>query len=63
MRIGDRQIANGAPCYVIAEIGANHNRDMVVARSAVPCVAAQSSQCERFVIGSAIGVRIGRASG
>jgi sialic acid synthase SpsE len=35
MRIGGRRIGNGAPCFVIAEIGTNHNRDLAAAKALV----------------------------
>ena len=35
MRIGGRRIGNGAPCFVIAEIGTNHNRDIATAKALV----------------------------
>ena len=31
-RIGDRPVGPGHPCYVIAEAGSNHNRDLATAR-------------------------------
>ena len=30
--IGGRRVGDGAPAYVIAEAGANHNRDLGMAR-------------------------------
>ena len=30
--IGDRLVGAGHPCYVIAEVGSNHNRDLDTAR-------------------------------
>lgn len=35
MKIGDRQIGDGAPCYVVAEIGQNHNGDMHIAKALI----------------------------
>ena len=32
MKIGDRLIGDGHPAYIIAEIGANHNGDMDLAK-------------------------------
>jgi sialic acid synthase SpsE len=31
IRVGERQVGGGAACYIIAEIGANHNRDFDIA--------------------------------
>ncbi len=35
IRIGDCQVGDGHPCYVIAEIGINHNGDLVLARKLI----------------------------
>ncbi len=35
IRIAGRDVGGGAPCYVIAEIGANHNRDLDIARELI----------------------------
>jgi sialic acid synthase SpsE len=48
MRIGDRVIENGAPCYVIAEIGANHNRDLDLARELVDRSAEAGADAVKF---------------
>jgi sialic acid synthase SpsE len=48
MRIGEREIRNGAPCYVIAEIGANHNRDMDVARELIDRAAEAGADAVKF---------------
>src|SRR3954454_2342071 len=48
MRIGEREIRNGAPCYVIAEIGANHNRDMGIARELVDRAAEAGADAVKF---------------
>jgi sialic acid synthase SpsE len=48
MRIGQRQIGAGAPCYVIAEIGANHNRDMDVARELIDRAAEAGADAVKF---------------
>jgi sialic acid synthase SpsE len=48
MRIGEREIRNGAPCYVIAEIGANHNRDMGIARELIDRAAEAGADAVKF---------------
>lgn len=35
VNIGDREVGEGRPCYVIAEIGINHNGDMSVAKKLI----------------------------
>ncbi len=37
--IGGRAIGAGQPCYVIAEAGANHNRDLGIARELIDVAA------------------------
>src|SRR3954454_2194259 len=48
MRIGEREIRNGAPCYVIAEIGANHNRDLTIARELIDRAAEAGADAVKF---------------
>lgn len=48
LQIGDRQVGAGAPCYVIAEIGANHNRDMDVARELIDRSAEAGADAVKF---------------
>ena len=47
-RVGDRQIGGGAPCYVIAEVGANHNRDLDVAKALIEAAAAAGADAVKF---------------
>ena len=35
LQIGDRRIGPGEPCYVIAEVGINHNGDLAIAKQLV----------------------------
>ncbi len=44
VRIGDRLIGPGEPCYVVAEIGINHNGDMEIARKLI--AAAELAGCD-----------------
>lgn len=44
---GDR-IGGGAPCYVIGEAGANHNRDIGVARELIDVAADAGAQAVKF---------------
>lgn len=46
--IGKRQVGDSAPCYVIAEIGANHNRDMDVARELIDRSAEAGADAVKF---------------
>jgi sialic acid synthase SpsE len=45
-----RRIGGGAPCYVIAEAGANHNRDLGVARELIDVAAATGVDAVKFQV-------------
>src|ERR1700742_1575269 len=46
--IGERPIGNGEACYVIAEIGNNHNGDFDRAIALVDAAAAAGADCAKF---------------
>jgi sialic acid synthase SpsE len=46
--LGNRPVGAGAPCYVIAEAGANHNRDFDVARRLIDAAADASADAVKF---------------
>lgn len=46
--IGERTIGEGAPVYVIAEAGANHNRDFDVAKRLIDTAAAAGADAIKF---------------
>jgi sialic acid synthase SpsE len=46
--IGGRAVGGDAPTYVIAEIGANHNRDMAVARELIDIAADAGADAVKF---------------
>ena len=46
--IGGRQVGGDAPCFVIAEAGANHNRDLAVARALIDAAAAAGADAVKF---------------
>ncbi len=48
VEIGGRAIGAGAPCYVIAEVGANHNRDLDVARRLIDVAADAGVDAVKF---------------
>lgn len=48
MRIGTRDIGDGHPCYVIAEAGSNHNRDLDVARKLIDVAADAGADAVKF---------------
>ncbi len=48
VKIGDRLVGDGQPCYVIAEIGINHNGDVGIARSLVEASAEAGAQAVKF---------------
>jgi sialic acid synthase SpsE len=48
MSIGSEIVGDGAPCYVIAEAGANHNRDLDTARRLIDCAADAGANAVKF---------------
>jgi sialic acid synthase SpsE len=46
--LNGRAVGDGAPCYVIAEAGANHNRDLDVARRLVDAAADAGADAVKF---------------
>lgn len=48
MNIGPRAAGGDAPCYVIAEAGANHNRDLDIARGLVDVAVAAGADAIKF---------------
>lgn len=48
VRIGNRRLGNDEPCYVIAEIGNNHNGDFDRAIALVDAAVAAGADCAKF---------------
>lgn len=48
IRIGNRSIGDGQPCYVIAEVGNNHNGDFDRAITLVDAAVAAGADCAKF---------------
>ena len=48
IKIGSRSIGDGHPCYVIAEIGINHNGDIETARKLIDVAAAAGCDAVKF---------------
>lgn len=48
LRVGDRMIGPGQPCYVIAEAGVNHNGDLATAKSLIDAAAAAGADAVKF---------------
>ena len=48
IRIGNREVGPGYPCFVIAEVGINHNGDMVLAKKAIELAAAAGADAVKF---------------
>lgn len=48
LRIGTRRIGPNEPCYVIAEIGLNHNGDLAIAKQLVDIAAAAGADAVKF---------------
>ena len=46
--IGTRRVGPGYPCYVIAEIGVNHNGSMAMARQLVTAAKEAGADCAKF---------------
>jgi sialic acid synthase SpsE len=47
-RVGTRWVGDGAPCFVIAEAGANHNRDLGMARELIAVAAEAGADAVKF---------------
>lgn len=50
---GGRKIGQGHPCFIIAEIGANHNRSMSLAKELIDAAAEAGADAAKFQIYSA----------
>ena len=48
VRIGDRDVGDGRPCYVIAEIGINHNGDVSLAKRLISVASAGGCDAVKF---------------
>ncbi len=48
MKIRDRKIAIGEPCYIIAEIGINHNGDIEIARKLIQAASDAGADAVKF---------------
>src|SRR6185503_39536 len=48
MRIGTRRVGGGAPCYVIAEAGSNHNGRLDLARRLIDTAARAGADAVKF---------------
>lgn len=48
LRLADRLVGEGSPCYLIAEVGANHNRDLATALQLIDTAAAAGADAVKF---------------
>ena len=48
VQIGDRLIGDGEPCFIISEIGINHNGDMDIARDLISASVAAGCDAVKF---------------
>ncbi|MCH8282372.1 MAG: N-acetylneuraminate synthase family protein [Chloroflexi bacterium] len=48
IRIGDREIGAGVPCFLVAEIGINHNGDLELAKETVAAAAQAGADAVKF---------------
>lgn len=46
--IGNRKVGNGYPCYIIAEVGINHNGDVNIARKLIDLAAFAGCDAVKF---------------
>lgn len=47
-RIGERTIGDGAPCFLVAEAGVNHNGDLALAHEMIDAAAASGADAIKF---------------
>ena len=47
-RIGDRWVGDGEPCFIVAEAGANHNRDLTMAKELIAVAAEAKADAVKF---------------
>ncbi len=48
IQIGEKTVGNGRPCYVIAEIGINHNGDVDLAKRLISVAVAAGCDAVKF---------------
>jgi sialic acid synthase SpsE/sugar phosphate isomerase/epimerase/CBS domain-containing protein len=48
LHVGSRRIGPGEPCYVIAEVGINHNGDLAIAKQLVDAAVAAGADAVKF---------------
>ena len=48
VQIGSKQVGDGQPCYVIAEVGINHNGDIDLAKRLISVAAAAGCDAVKF---------------
>ena len=48
LKIGQRRISDDSPCFVIAEIGNNHNGDIEIAKKLIDAAQAAGADCAKF---------------
>src|SRR5258705_8861408 len=48
LHVGSRRIGPGEPCYVIAEVGLNHNGDLAIAKQLVDAAVAADADAVKF---------------
>jgi sialic acid synthase SpsE len=63
VRIGDRPVGAGAPVYIIAEAGSNHDRDLDQARRLIDVAAEAGADAVKFQTFCAEAVIVPAAAG
>src|SRR6201984_212305 len=48
VKVGNKQLGTGQPCYVIAEIGINHNGDLDLAKRLISVAVASGCNAVKF---------------
>src|SRR5215471_6521520 len=46
--VGNRRVGDGEPCFIVAEAGANHNRDLGMARELIAVAAEAGADAVKF---------------
>ena len=48
IKIGNHMVGDGEPCYIIAEIGINHNGDMDIAKKLISAAVVAGANAVKF---------------
>jgi len=48
VRIGNTQVGDGEPCFIVAEIGINHNGDLAIAKQLIDAAKEAGANAVKF---------------